>query len=76
MSSGKKIECQPAIQRFKEEICNLTEQQTEAEKRASLVGMTTEESRQTKNGTVGFRKLTNQLAGLMVSSSAVPGGLL
>jgi hypothetical protein len=55
MSNVERKEIQAAIQRVQEEINRLSEQQTAAEKIAALVGMTTDDSRQYRNGIAGSR---------------------
>ena len=64
MSDGKPGESQAVIQRVKEQIGRLIEQQTAAEKMAALVGMTTDDSRKYKERHSRIKKLTRQLAEL------------
>ena len=64
MSNVERGEIQAAIQRVKEEISTLSEQQTAAEKIAALVGMTTEDSRQYKERHSRIKKLTREIAEL------------
>ena len=53
---------QLAVQRLKEKIDRLKEQQTAAEKMAALVGMTNEDSEQYRERHDRIRKLTRKLA--------------
>jgi hypothetical protein len=64
MSDGEPREDQAVIQRVKEEIGRLSEQQTAAEKMAALVGMTTDDSRQYKERHSRIKSLTRELAEL------------
>jgi predicted RNase H-like nuclease (RuvC/YqgF family) len=65
---GKPI--QGAIQRLKEEIRRLSEQQSAAEKIAALVGMTTQDSRQYKERHSQIRRLAKELADLSSEQGA------
>jgi hypothetical protein len=64
MSDGEPRESQTVIQRVKEEIGRLSEQQTAAGKIAALVGMTTDDSRQYKQRHSRIKRLTRELAEL------------
>src|SRR5580765_4009731 len=64
MSNAKRTEIQAAIQRLKEEIRRLSEQQAAAEKVAAPVGVTTDDSRQYKERHSRIKRLTRELAEL------------
>jgi len=64
MSNVERKEIKAAIQRVKEEIRRLNEQQTAAEKIAALVGMTTDDARQYKERHSRIKRLTRKVAEL------------
>jgi hypothetical protein len=64
LSSAKQPKNTAAIQRLREEIVRLTEQQAAAEQMAVLNGMTIDDSRQYKERHDTIRRLTKELAAL------------
>ena len=64
MSNIEGNEIQAAIQRIKAKISRLCEQQAAAEKKAALVGMTTDESMRYKERHCRIKRLTRKLTKL------------